>query len=529
MFHHRAFFKAAINLMLVCVLVISGLTGCRKDGANESLSPLNLTAHSRSGDLPAVTHGMLHFNSFPQLMAFTQSLEAQEADTTLVKNAYAALGIDVTAETIPNLTDHPICLTTEIAIGGYTSARKAEENAINTALDQGDSTIHSIVLFPYWKTALNAEGAVHVGRRIYKYYDNGGIAIVLNDDWTLYEAIKTQLFEDLQQSYNLIITSDAREGWEQFFTINPDESIGADKLIFQPLFRATEATEGNLAITNFSWVESTAGLATFTWIYSDNTTSTGPNPNRVISPTDAITVIVDNGAGTRDTLSGVESILACSTDNFTITYLSNNQIRFELPGFNPSNPANLYTIRWEFSNGSYSTTNPVVKTFGANGTATCKLLHKNSGEVACLFTKPFFIKCGDKKEVNGTYIFTQCGQRWKLDGSIWVKTGEVGCKVKYLKRVGVLWLPANNQAACTNLSGTYIREVYNPNKSCLTITASGTKCLGNGTFPTSVSYTIPEVPSVFADPGNLSASLGIQVCGVFRGWGYAGFPRLVLP
>ncbi|MFM9949009.1 MAG: hypothetical protein ACKV1O_13800 [Saprospiraceae bacterium] len=516
--------KAKSNLLLFFLLCLSSLMGCQKDGEIVPLPP-SPEIQFRTGEQPSVMHNMLSFESFPQLRAFTQSLEEQEADVELVRNAYTALGVDVDAETLPNLTDHPVCLTTEMAIGGYTSARKSEETVINAALNSGDDNINSIVFKPYWKTVVNADQSVFVGRRIYKYYENGGMAIVLNNDWALYESIKTQQFEALRQSYNLIVTSDEPEGLCSYFTLGLDEHISTETRLFQPLFMATNAPGGKLEITNHSLVEGTG--TTYTWYYSDNTSSVGKNPNRTVSPTEALSVIVSNGADMTETLTGLEAILACTTDNFTISYLSNNQVRFELPGFDPNNPANLYTIRWEFSNGSYSTSNPVVKTFGANGTATCKLFHKNSGEVACQFTKPFSIKCGDKKTVNRSRQFNVCNQRWKLDGSIWVEKGQVGCKVKYLKRVLFMWVPANNQAACADLNGTYIREGSNP-QSCPTIVASGSRCLGGGTFPTNVAFTIPEVSNVFMDPGMLTAGLGIKVCGTWIGWGYGGLPRLVL-
>jgi hypothetical protein len=103
-------------------------------------------------------------------------------------------------------------------------------------------------------------------------------------------------------------------------------------------------------------VETQAGANTYRWIYSDNTTSTGHNPARTIAPNEAFTLIIDNGMGTKDTLTGTEIILACSVDNFTITYLSNGQIRFELPGYNPV--TSEYILKWEFSDGSTSTGEP---------------------------------------------------------------------------------------------------------------------------------------------------------------------------
>lgn len=183
MFHHQAFSKAKTKIayagIFICLLFLTGIIGCRKDSTDPTITQsLPNSAQDRSGyATPTVTHGMLHFDSFEQLSNFTKSLQAKEEDTTLVKSAYTALGIDVNAETIPNLTDHPICLTTETTISGYTSARKSEEAVINAALNQGDDNVNSIVLFPYWKTAINADRAVHIGKRIYKYYENGGVAL----------------------------------------------------------------------------------------------------------------------------------------------------------------------------------------------------------------------------------------------------------------------------------------------------------------------------------------------------------------
>ena len=465
---------------------------------------------------------MLHFESFGELSAFTTSLESKEADIAQLSSAYTALGINVNAETLPNLTDHPVCLTTETAIGSYTSARKAEEAVINAALDQGDDNINSIIIRPYWKTALNADRAVHIGQRIYKYYDHGGMAIVLNDDWMLYDAIKALPFESLRQSYNLIVTSDARNDWDKYFTFNADGSINAAKQIFLPRFMAVQAADGKRGIVNISLVESKAGAATFTWTYSNNTTSVGQNPTMTIGQNEGLTVTINNGSGTTTTLTGAEAILICSTDNFTITNLTPNQIRFELPGYNAT--TSPYNIKWVFSDGSTSTSNPVVKTFSSNGTATCQLFWKHNGQLGCQFTKSFFVNCGDKKGVNQTIIRTVSGQKWKLDCSIWVQSGEVGCKTKYLKRVGFLWLPANNQGACSDISGTYRRQV----DGCTTVFGSGSKCLGNGTFPTSVSFTIPEINNVFVDPGNLSSGHKIQVSGTWFGLGVGGVPRLVL-
>jgi len=162
------------------------------------------------------------------------------------------------------------------------------------------------------------------------------VAIVLNNDWTLYDAIKSQSFESLRDSFNLIVTSDAREGWDKYFTFNTDESINTEKKISVPRFTSAQGSDSKFTIGNISLVESTAGSATFKWVYSDNTSSTGLTPNRTIGQNETLIVIVDKGSGPKDTLD-VMSPLVCSVEGFTITYLSNGQIRFELPGYKPSN------------------------------------------------------------------------------------------------------------------------------------------------------------------------------------------------
>jgi len=526
---HNAKNKIFFAVIFVFLFALLGFFSCKKDIGHES-DNLIVAAQDRSDVIPTVTHGMLHFDSFADLEVFTNSLQEKESDTLQVRNAYSNLGINVNADTLPNLTDYPVCLLKEQSIGGYTSARKAEETIINAALNNGDDNINSLIIFPFWKTALNSDRAVHVGNRVYKYFDNGGVAIVLNNDWTLYQSIKNQSFESLRESFNLIVTSDAREGWDKYFTFNSNESINAEKKISLPRFISVQGSDGNFIISNISLVESSAGSATFKWVYSNNTSSTGQNPNRTVGLNEVLKVIVDKGADPKDTIY-VASPVACSVENFTITYLSNGQIRFELPGYVPGASGNTYDLKWIFSDGTTSTANPVVKTFASNGSVTCQFLYKNTGELACRAIKPFFVKCGDKKSINSSMVFNYCNQRWKLDGSIWVQSGEVGCKVKYLRWRGAIlgWRAASNQGSCADLSGTYIREVYNPNKNCLDVLASGSHCLGGGIYPTTVSFTIAEIQNVYSKPGQLSAGLGIKVCDVWQGWGYSGTPRLVLP
>jgi len=93
------------------------------------------------------------------------------------------------------------------------------------------------------------------------------------------------------------------------------------------------------------------------------------------------------------------------------------------------------------------------------------------------------------------------------------------------KRLGI-WLPASNKGVCTDLSGTYKREMTN--KSCVDVPGNGIKCLGNGTYPTSISVRIPDVDKIFRESNKLSSGHRVNVKGTWFGFGVNGVPRLIL-
>jgi hypothetical protein len=116
------------NLLLLFVLgiVFFSISSCSKDypsGLLNSDSNEYIDPNKRNSTLPMVLNDMLHFDTYSDFDGFMESLEIQEKDSTLAVDAYASLGIDLNNDSIPNLTDHPICLLTEQEIGEYTSLR----------------------------------------------------------------------------------------------------------------------------------------------------------------------------------------------------------------------------------------------------------------------------------------------------------------------------------------------------------------------------------------------------------------------
>ena len=533
------FAEAIVASALVAVLlVLATLSSCKKDN---TLHPEQANAASnvqpsgsitfRDGSTPTVVNGILTFPSYKDAKDYAKSLEASEQDHAQLNSAYAQLGIDASGETFPNLTDHPVCLMAEQSLG-HTSARKIEENTINALLNQGDDNVFSIVHDPYWKTLLNADQAVRMGNRIYKYYDNGGIAIVLNNDLALFDAIKQKKFDELEAAFNLVVTDELQENWGDFFTLDTEGNVVSEKPMHKLRFGVDLDASGNKSVRNISLVEpATANsTVTFEWKYANGSSFVGRNPNKAFAANEALILTVGNGAGTTDVTEA--TVLTCYVDNFTITNMGNNSRQFSLPGYNPT--TSEYNIGWEFSDGQTGTGGSVTKSFAPGSyTATCKAYRKTNGTLACQFTKPFEIKCGNKKQRDKTRIFDNyggCGQKWKLDCSLWVENGEVGSSMKYRRRVGIAWVIWTNQGVCTDVAGKYKREVTSPSYSCSDKTANKEKCLGNGTFPTSISATIPEINTVFAKENNnfLNSGHKIKVNGVWFGLGVDAEPRLVL-
>ena len=526
-----------ISLFLLSFGVMT-FVACKKEVFTSPTGNTTFTTASSREGLPRVEREMLWFNSYSDAKNFVADLETKEAEPEIFNAAYADLGVNIFAEEVPNLTDHPVCLKTERSLR-HISARSIEEARINQQLNAG-AEVFSIVEDPFWKTILNKDNAVHIGSRIFKYYDNGGMSIVLNNDWALYERIKTKQFDEIRAEYNLIITSDMRSEWDKYFILGNEGEIIENKNVFIPSIHSSINVNGKRAFFNASLIEGTPSCK---WIYSDNTSSFGLLPAREINADEPVSIEISNGNGIITTV--LSSPLSCSIENFNITILSNCQVKVELPGFDPSKDPN-HNIKWVFSDGTIGTTNPFTKSNATSGTVTCQKIFKNypgfNGEVACFLTKPFDLGCcAEKKSISRQRIFTNAGgsgSDWRIDASLWVKNGEVGCESKHFKKngIGVFVLSslfANVNGACVDIQGNYLREqIVKGVKSCnvQNVPNPSGNCLKQGQWSGSVSLSIPDNNVIFADPGKLSSGHRLRVPGgaAWFGFGLNGVPRLVL-
>ena len=98
--------------------------------------------------------------------------------------------------------------------------------------------------------------------------------------------------------------------------------------------------------------------------------------------------------------------------------------------------------------------------------------------------------------------------------------------MKYLRKFWVGWLPASNDGVVTDLSGTYKRQLSD--KSCFDVSVFGSKALGKGTYPTSISFTQSDIQNIFRETNKLTSGHRVKVNGTWFGFGINGVSRLIL-
>ncbi len=442
---NKFIFSALVGFL---VLILS----CNKDeGQNANLQQ---TLQTRTST-PSTINGMLSFSTYQDFENYVTNLKNQEQDSTTVRNAFISLGIDLNVEQTTNITDYPVCRLTENEISGFTSARRIEENAINADLNAGGDAF-SIIDDVYLKTALDSNMSVHIGSRIFRFFDNDNLIIILNNDWNTYNTIKYLNYDQLSpNTQNVLITSTDKTNWSWIYNLNHLGELSSEKEIV--------------------------------W------------PNTIALPGCDFSAI------------------------FEKTHLANGELKLQL------NLSQTYpVVEWKFSDGTIVIGNPITIPCTSSGTVSV-VLKDSEGYIICVSTNLMSYdckSCGDKKTKKKELISTVNGQKWRIQASIWVKSKEVGCEMSYKRKMLGIWMPASNKGVCTDLSGSYKRELID--KSCINVPGNGIKCLGNGTYPTSISVRISDVDKIFREPNSLSSGHKVNVKGAWFGFGVNGVPRLVL-
>mgnify|MGYP001271660340 CR=1 FL=1 len=69
---------------------------------------------------------------------------------------------------------------------------------------------------------------------------------------------------------------------------------------------------------------------------------------------------------------------------------------------------------------------------------------------------------------------------------------------------------------------------HQSDKSCLDVSVYGSRYLGKGTYPTSISITQSDIQNIFRETNKLTSGHRIKVRGTWFGFGINGVPRLIL-
>lgn len=467
--------KSLVTGFAIGIMAI-GIISCTKD--IEKIEDQSSTVLDWRSDMPSasVINGMLHFETYQDFETYIENLREYETDTLKVIQAFLSLGVDLESEFLPNLTDYPIALALEQQLLGFISARKLEEDIINNALNNGDETVFTIVSRAYLKSVLNQDMAVKIGSRIFKFYDNGGLVIVLSNNWNTYNQIKGLSYENIISQPDVYVTNDNPLNWKEIYSLDSNGKIVNEKEYEIPTINFSESLfkcvfpETAFRVTNLSnntiRVELLYNMFyMYEWTFADGSIAVG-NP-----------IIIDCSQKTSGT------------------------VRLTVWMYDPSVP---------------------------------------SGRIAvCDGWIDFLCDCGIKKSKFAREQWTNAGGSGKeirIDATIWVQNGEIGCRSRhYGKNIFGMWVPLNliyhTSGIYANIVGTFKREVTPGN--CIVVNQPFNEKQHPGGPNASWQNIIPQPGINFIDPGNLSSGhrlrmrQGGQPLGTFFGFG-VDKPRLVL-
>jgi gliding motility-associated-like protein len=124
---------------------------------------------------------------------------------------------------------------------------------------------------------------------------------------------------------------------------------------------------------NFSFINTSVGMATYLWSFGDGTTSTAQNPTHSYATANAFTIklIVTNSNGCKDSMTSIVHVYAKPIPAFTTPSpqcFSNNNFTFN----NNSVGASAYL--WNFGDGNTSTAQVPTHSYATAGNYTTKLM-----------------------------------------------------------------------------------------------------------------------------------------------------------
>jgi len=429
------------------VVFLFSIIGCKKSEiiTPNTLSPLNRSENS----FPVVEGDMLHFTSLSSAEIFVNTLQEDEKNEERVAEIYQAIGVNPEDEEGDILTLNPVCYWTERELG-HRSARAMEEESILRQLNEGSDEVFSIIENAHWKTILNSYNSVHVGNRILKYFDNGAIAIILNNDWEVYEQIKNTPWNEIRSGRNLIFTSRESEQWEKLYRYDEEANTHTELPLFLPEITFSLLENGLYSIQNNSLIE---GDVVYTWVFEDGQSVEGFTPDKILSEGETAMLTIEGGNTGNGTVL-TASARACTVPDFIITVLADGSVSLSLPGYYADGSS--YNLNWLLPDGTSSSANPfIMPSSMPSGSIRCQMLRKSDNSVACEKVKDYTkecIKVGKVKKESFTFnaknviridLLTQVGSSTIFEG-------------KYFKKKNGKFTLVKASSAAINISGNKI-------------------------------------------------------------------------
>jgi len=420
-----------------------------------------------------IANGMLVLNDYSVFDDLITMLRGAE-DTQVERDAiYQNLGINTNSGV--NYTDNPACLKFETN-RDYVSLRKAEEDALFYQLDRGNQYLNSIIADPYGKSLLNQDRSIQIESRIFKIFESGLIVVVANGDLSTYNTMNSSNENEISTGYNVRLLGVTGDKVGQFFNTSASGKVISGKFVNEIRIDQRFSIDDEVQLVNNSFIEYQDGSTpTFKWVYSDESSYIGVQPDRTFEVGDTVVLISGNPSNGLDTTRIYPRACAID-DDLDITQIGPRTYRY-YTSVNWGPPSTWqYKVRWVFGDGSTADGEGVHEhTYGpevdlCDIEVTLQLLRVSNGSVACEASEElnYTPECQKRGSAEAKQEFPNS---WRIDCKIWVDggvggwltVGNVGSRTKSMKKgLAGIWSGKKAEQVWVSLEGYYLEETPSP-------------------------------------------------------------------
>jgi hypothetical protein len=242
-------------------------------------------------------NGILEFGSFADFSSIYQELLSKYSNVSLGKIAYADLGIDINIDNL--YTEYPINTLFEKS-HNFTSFRKKEEIAYFKFIRLGGDPIDFKKNKTYadvnFKTLINEDGEVKIGKKYFKIYDDNTILVVGNDDFKTFSKLRLKRTNEISTEFNVRVL-DFKNGDKNYLFNITDKGLRVEKDVIDLKIDFTKNDKNEIRPINKSFVDFVNNNDfQYKWEFSDKSIHYGITPNKILRNGEMVKLcLLENG------------------------------------------------------------------------------------------------------------------------------------------------------------------------------------------------------------------------------------------